>query len=71
LFLDARVDTEAEEIERHASHEYLPMDVFVSPVTMREHFQRLSLHAERSRTYGVTAGWPPVLPEDTSLRPGI
>jgi hypothetical protein len=31
--------------DRHADREYLPMDVFVDPKTMRQHFQGSSIRA--------------------------
>ena len=42
-----KVKAELERIERRADHECIPMDIFVNPMTMREHFQYSSLLAER------------------------
>ncbi len=39
------VETELEESDRKAGHEYVPMDVFVDPRTMKQHFQMSSIRA--------------------------
>ncbi len=38
-------EAEVEKLDRQAGHEYLPMDVFVDPRTMKEHFQDSSIRA--------------------------
>jgi hypothetical protein len=39
------VEAELEASDRRAGHEYVPMDVFINPRTMKQHFQISSLRA--------------------------
>jgi hypothetical protein len=43
-------EAELEKLDRQAGHEYVPMDVFIDPRTMKEHFQDSSI---RSRWTGI------------------
>ena len=36
-------EAELERLDREAGHDYLPMDVFVDPRTVKEHFQDSSI----------------------------
>jgi len=45
---------EVKERERATEDDYLPMDVFVDPKTMREHFQRSSIRARCARPHPRT-----------------
>ncbi len=47
------VEVELERLDRDAGHDYIPMDIFVDPRTMREHFQVSSI---RSRWARIHAG---------------
>jgi len=42
-----KVEVEREKIETSADPEYIPMDVFVSRTTMREHFRYSSLREQQ------------------------
>ena len=44
--------TELEETDHQAGREYLPMDVFVGPKTIKQHFQGSSI---RNRSIGIHA----------------
>ena len=37
------VEAKMERADRQAGHEYLPMDIFIDTVTMKDHFQAVSL----------------------------
>jgi hypothetical protein len=39
------VEAELEDFDRRVGHEYVPMDVFIDPGTMKQHFQMASLRA--------------------------
>jgi len=39
------VEAELEESDRRLGHEYVPMDVFIDPSTMKQHFGVSSLRA--------------------------
>ena len=45
------VEAELENLDRQAGHEYLPMDVFVDPRTIKEHFQNSSIRARWARIH--------------------
>jgi len=45
------VEAELEKLDRQAGHEYVPMDIFVDPRTMKEHFQDSSIRARWSRNH--------------------
>lgn len=47
------LEGELENIDRDAGHDYLPMDVFIDPETIKEHFQESSI---RSRLTGSLCG---------------
>lgn len=47
--------TELEKLDREADHEYVPMDVFVDPRTMMEHFQESSIRARLIELYAAAA----------------
>ena len=49
------VEAELVKLDRQAGHEYVPMDVFVDPRTMKEHFQDSSIHARWSRIHQMAA----------------
>ena len=42
-------EAELERLDREAGHNYLPMDVFVDPRTVKEHFQGSSIRARWRR----------------------
>jgi hypothetical protein len=42
---------ELEKFDRQAGHTYLPMDVYVDPTTIAEHFQASSISARWSRIH--------------------
>ena len=41
--LSLKDEAEAEKLDRQAGHDYVPMDVFVDPGTMKEHFLASSI----------------------------
>ena len=41
---------ELEKLDREAGHDYVPMDLFIDPETMKEHFQASSIRARLKRT---------------------
>lgn len=45
------VEAELERLDRHAGHEYVPMDIYVNPGTMKEHFQYSSIRARWFRIH--------------------
>ncbi len=49
------VEAKLETVDREAGHEYVPMDVFVDPWTIKEHFQESSVHTRWSRTQKIVA----------------
>lgn len=49
------LESKREEIEPLAHPEYIPMDVFVNRMTIREHFRCSSLRAERCRIHDAPA----------------
>jgi len=44
-----KIEAELEKLDRQVGHEYLPMDAFVDPKTMKEHFQISSIRARWPR----------------------
>jgi hypothetical protein len=44
-------EAESERLDREAGHDYLPMDVYVDPRVMEEHFQASSIRARRRRIH--------------------
>lgn len=45
------VEAELERLDREAGHDYVPMDVFVDPRTVKEHFQASSLRARWAKIH--------------------
>jgi len=39
------VESELEKLDREAGHDYVPMDIFIDPKTIEEHFQATSIRA--------------------------
>lgn len=48
-------EAELEKLDREAGHEYVPMDVFVDPRTMKEHFQGSSVRARWKDVHATAA----------------
>ena len=44
-------EAEMERLDREAGHDYLPMDAFVDPRTVKEHFQDSSIRARWRRVH--------------------
>ena len=44
-------EAELERLDREAGHDYLPMDVFVDPRSVKEHFQDSSIRARWRRIH--------------------
>jgi hypothetical protein len=44
-------EAELERLDRQAGHDYLPMDVYVDPRTVKEHFQDSSIRARWIRIH--------------------
>lgn len=42
-------ETELEKLDRQSGHQYLPMDVYVDPKTIKEHFHASSIHKRCDR----------------------
>ena len=51
------IGAELEKLDRHAGHDYLPMDVYVDLGTIRQHFQVSSIRnrSQQSRVYSAAA----------------
>ena len=49
------VKGQLEKLDREADHDYVPMDVFIDPRTMKEHFQESSIRARLTGTYSAAA----------------
>jgi len=45
---NSKCDAELWELDRKEDHEYLPMNVFVDPATMKAHFPCLSIRTRRT-----------------------
>ena len=45
------VEVELEKLDRRAGHQYVPMDVYLDPVTINEHFHVSSICERWSRTH--------------------
>lgn len=46
---------ELEKLDREAGHDYVPMDVFIDPRTMKEHFQESSIRTRLTGTHSSIA----------------
>jgi len=44
------LEGELETQDREAGHDYLPMDVFIGPLTIKKHFQESSIRNRLTRT---------------------
>jgi hypothetical protein len=44
-------EAELEQLDRQAGHDYLPMDVYVDPRTVKEHFQDSSIRVRWRRIH--------------------
>jgi hypothetical protein len=53
--LSLESETEMEELDREADHDYLPMDVYIDPRTRKEHFQESAVRARWTRIHPSTA----------------
>jgi len=49
--LSLEVEAELEKSDRQAGHDYLPMDVFVDPGAIKEHFQVSSICCRRTEIH--------------------
>ena len=47
-------EPELENLDRQAGHQYLPMDVYIDPKTMEEHFQASSIRHRRTKFHHST-----------------
>lgn len=47
-------EAEMEGLDREAGHDYLPMDVYIDPRTVKEHFQNSSIRARWRRIHPST-----------------
>jgi hypothetical protein len=45
ILCSAKGEAELESLDRRAGHQYIPMDVYITPGTMREHFQASSIRS--------------------------
>jgi hypothetical protein len=50
-----KVEAEPEDIDLEADREYIAMDVFVNPMTMREHFRYSSFREEQCVIHSASA----------------
>ena len=50
-----KVEAELEKLDRQVGHEYVPMDVFVDPRTMKEHFQDSAIRARWTEIHRAAA----------------
>jgi hypothetical protein len=48
-------ESELENLDRQAGHQYLPMDVYIDPKTMEEHFQASSIRSRRTKIHQTTS----------------
>lgn len=46
---------ELEKLDREAGHDYVPMDVFIDPRTMKEHFQESAIRSRLTGTNSAAA----------------
>ena len=46
-----KLEAQLEELDRQGGCEYLPMDVFVSPLIIKEHFQDSSIYDRRIENF--------------------
>ena len=49
-------EAELEQLDRQAGHDYLPMDVYVDPRTVKEHFQVSSIRVRWRRIHPGARG---------------
>ena len=50
-YIDFKDESELENLDRQAGHQYLPMDVFVDSKTMDEHFHASSIRRRWTKTH--------------------
>jgi len=48
-------EAEAEKLDREIGHDYVPMDVFIDPRTMKEHFQESPIRARLKEIHSTAA----------------
>lgn len=49
------LEGELEKLDREAGHDYLPMDVYIDPRTINEHFRESSIRSRLIRSLSGTA----------------
>ena len=47
------MEAEVEKLDRESGHDYVPMDVFIDPRTMKEHFQESPIRARLKEIHSV------------------
>jgi hypothetical protein len=50
-----KVEVELEKLDCQTGHQYLPMDVYVDPKTIKEHFQASSIRDRLTRLQGASS----------------
>ena len=50
-----KAESELENLDRQAGHQYLPMDVYIDSKTMDEHFHASSIHRRWTKTHQTTS----------------
>lgn len=50
-----KAETELEKLDYQTGHQYVPMDVYVDPKTIKEHFQVSSIHDRWTRLHVISA----------------
>jgi len=48
------LEREFEQIDREAGHDYLPMDIYIDSLTIREHFREPSIRGRLRRSLSRT-----------------
>jgi len=50
-----KVEADLEKLDRQADHEYVPMDVFVGPMGIKQHFDASSIRARWTEAHSKAA----------------
>ena len=50
-----KTEAEVEKLDREIGHDYVPMDVFIDPRTMKEHFQESPIRARLKEIHSAAA----------------
>jgi len=50
-----KAEAEVEKLDREMDHDYVPMDVFIDPKTMKEHFQEPPIRARLKEIHSAAA----------------